>query len=120
MLPVSRAARPPGYDSHYCGRARRACATTNACAWLENALDIRREVVAILGEVLGLGERAAMLSEDSPLLGAIPELDSMAVVSILTLLEERCGFAVEDDEVDGAVFVTLGSLVGFARQKLGA
>lgn len=81
-------------------------------------LDTETEVVKVLDEVLRLGDRAAALGRDTALLGAIPELDSMAVVSILTLIEERFGVIVEDDEMDGAVFATVGSLADFLRAKL--
>jgi acyl carrier protein len=52
------------------------------------------------------------------LLGALPELDSMAVVSILTALEEHFGFTVDDDEISAETFATLGSLTEFVDQKL--
>jgi acyl carrier protein len=60
------------------------------------------------------------MSADTPLLGAIPELDSMAVVTVITTLEERFGFAVADDEIDGSTFATVGSLVAFVKTKLEA
>lgn len=58
------------------------------------------------------------LTLQTPLLGAIPEFDSMAVVSIITALEERFGFAIDDDEIDAAVFETFGSLVAFVEAKV--
>ena len=82
-------------------------------------LNIQIEVVAILDEVLSLGARAAALNADSALLGSIPELDSMAVVAILTSIEERFGIVIEDDEMDGAVFASVGALCGFVSGKLG-
>lgn len=57
---------------------------------------------------------------DSPLLGVIPEFDSMAVVALLTNLEEKFGFVVDDDEVDGTVFATIGSVTQFVRNKISA
>lgn len=81
-------------------------------------MDIASEVVKVLDEILRLGDRAAGLGRESTLLGSIPELDSMAVVSILTLIEERFGITVEDDEMDGAVFATVGSLADFVSAKL--
>jgi len=42
----------------------------------------------------------------------------MAVVAILTTLEERFGFIIEDDEMDGSVFATVGSLSSFVERKL--
>ena len=58
------------------------------------------------------------LTISSPLLGAIPELDSMAVVSIITALEEDFGFVIDDDEISADSFETLGSLVAFVERKL--
>ena len=82
-------------------------------------LDIKKEVLAVIDEVLSLGGRSASFELDTPLLGAVPELDSMAVVGLLNLLEERFGFIVEDDEIDGATFATVGTLVGFVEGKMG-
>lgn len=76
------------------------------------------EVLALLDEVLSLNGRAATFSRDTPLLGALPELDSMAVVALITGLEERFGFTAEDDEIEGATFATVGSLVDFVEGKL--
>ena len=74
----------------------------------------------LLGQSLQLGPRADRLNADSPLLGAIPELDSMAVVTILTAIEEHFGFSVDDDEISADTFVTLGTLTAFVEQKLGS
>jgi len=82
-------------------------------------LDTRAETLAILDEVLGLKGRAARFDDATPLLGAVPELDSMAVVSVLTTFEDRFGFEIDDDEIDGATFATVGSLVAFVRGKRG-
>lgn len=78
-----------------------------------------REVLAILDEVLSLGGRADGFSRETELLGVLPELDSMAVVGVINMLEERFGFTVEDDEIDGSAFATVGSLVAFVDGKLG-
>ncbi|SES89131.1 acyl carrier protein [Nitrosospira multiformis] len=76
------------------------------------------EVRNILSDVLSLGERRNALNEDSPLLGAIPELDSMAVVNVITALEEHFDITVDDDEISAKTFETVGSLVQFVEQKL--
>lgn len=81
-------------------------------------MDIKTEVLAILDEVLSLKGRSSTFNLDTALLGAIPELDSMAVVALITSMEERFGFFVEDDEIDGAAFATVGTLVDFVRGKL--
>lgn len=76
------------------------------------------DVRAILKDSLQLAERAASLQEDSGLLGELPELDSMAVVTIITALEDRYGFVVEDDEISAETFETLGSLARFVEHKI--
>jgi acyl carrier protein len=81
-------------------------------------LNIQHEVLRILDEVLSLGGRASSFSPDTPLLGAIPELDSMAVVTLITTLEEQLGIIVDDDDIDGATFETVGSLTAFVSDKL--
>lgn len=81
-------------------------------------MDIRVEVLQVLDEVLCLDGRANGWGLEQPLLGAVPELDSMAVIGVLNLLEERFGFIVADDDVDGRTFETVGTLVGFVAEKL--
>jgi len=75
---------------------------------------------SILDQTLSLGPRAAQLTPASKLLGSIPELDSMAVINVLTALEDRFGFTVDDDEIDAQTFATFGSLVAFVESKLQA
>ena len=80
-------------------------------------MDTTQEVLRILDEVLSLGGRASAFGTDTPLLGAIPELDSMAVVSLITALEDQLGIIVDDDDIDGATFATVGSLIEFVSGK---
>jgi acyl carrier protein len=77
------------------------------------------DVKRIVGATLGLGSRVEAMNASTPLLGAIPELDSMAVVSLITALEEQFGISVDDDEIGAANFETLGTLVAFVEQKIG-
>ena len=81
-------------------------------------MDTEKEVLSILDEVLNLGGFAAQFDLDTPLLGALPNLDSMAVVGLITMLEERFGFIIEDDEIEGSTFASVGSLVEFVGGKL--
>ena len=83
-------------------------------------MDVMKQVLGMLDEVLSLDGRTANFTAATHLLGAIPELDSMAVVSLITGVEERFGVVVEDDEIDGATFATVGSLVAFVNGKLAA
>jgi acyl carrier protein len=77
-----------------------------------------KELLGILDEILSLNGRALTFGPDTPLLGAIPELDSMAVVAVITSIEERFGFIAGDDELDGSTFATVGSLLEFIETKL--
>jgi acyl carrier protein len=83
-------------------------------------LDIRADVLAVLDDVLSLKGRARNFRDETALLGSLPELDSMAVASVLASLEERFGFAIDDDEIDGSTFETVGRLVAFVDGKLRA
>ena len=77
------------------------------------------EVRNILTDVLNLGAAGEALTADSPLLGSLPELDSMAVVSLIGALEEHFGIMVDDDEISASTFATLGSLAAFVQEKRG-
>lgn len=79
-----------------------------------------KETLRILDEVLSLDGRSASFSRDTALLGAIPELDSMAVVTLITTMEEQLGIVVDDDDMDGSTFATVGSLADFVSGKLAA
>lgn len=81
-------------------------------------MDTRSDVLAVLDDVLSLNGRARKFNDKTPLLGSLPELDSMAVANVLTSLEERFGFMIDDDEVDGSMFATVGSLTAFVESKL--
>lgn len=78
------------------------------------------EVKQVLDSTLQLGARVTKMDPSTPLLGALPELDSMAVVSLIAALEDRFGIAVNDDEIGAEAFETVGALVRFVEQKKGA
>ena len=82
-------------------------------------MNVENEVIKTLRSVLSLDGTSVVLTADTALLGSVAELDSMAVVSILTALEERFGFAIDDDEVDGRTFASVASLTQFVERKLG-
>jgi len=83
-------------------------------------MDVTQEVLRALDEVLSLGGRSASFTRATHLLGSLPELDSMAVVSLITGLEDRFGIVVDDDDIDGDTFGTVGSLSDFVASKLNA
>lgn len=79
-----------------------------------------QEVLRVLDEVLSLNGRSAVFTRDTPLLGAIPELDSMAVLTLITTIEAQFGVTVDDDDIDGSTFASIGSLSDFVTGKLTA
>ena len=78
------------------------------------------EAKKLIGETLQIQDRVDSFKADTLLLGHVPELDSMAVVSIITTMEEHFGFIVEDDEISADTFESIGSLAEFINQKLSA
>lgn len=76
------------------------------------------ELIAVLAETLNLRDRGKSLTAQSPLLGSLPELDSMAVIHLITALEDRFGITVDDDDISASTFETVGSLAAFVDNKL--
>jgi len=75
-------------------------------------------IKGILRDSLQLGPAADNLTMESGLLGHIPEFDSMAVVTVLTMVEEEYGITIDDDEVSADAFETVGTLVAFVQCKV--
>lgn len=83
------------------------------------SLDADTSLRQCLAQTLGLSdERVAGFDDETPLFGALPELDSMAVAAILTDLEDRLGIVIDDDDIDAETFETFGSLKAFLDRKL--
>ena len=76
------------------------------------------DVKLIVGSTLQIGNRIQQMDASAPLLGDVPELDSIAVVNLITALEEHFGITVADDEIGASTFETLGSLAQFIERKL--
>ncbi len=80
--------------------------------------EIEATLRALLANVLGLdAARVATFDEQTLLFGALPELDSMAVATLLTGIEERFAVMIEDDDVEAEDFATFGTLLAFIRRK---
>jgi acyl carrier protein len=77
------------------------------------------DVKAAVVETLEIEGRAAAIDAATPLLGALPELDSMAVLELIVVLEQRFGITVEDEHVTAEAFETLASLTDFVESRLG-
>ena len=84
------------------------------------AVDMQTELARILDDVLALEGRGVALRAESRLMGAIPELDSMAVLSVLEAIRDRLHVRIADDEIDGRMFSTLGALTEFVSARASA
>ena len=78
----------------------------------------KQEVLRLLREVLRPSSESALMDEDSPLLGAVPELDSTSVVAVITALEERFDISIGADELHTSTFANVGTLAEFVEQHL--
>lgn len=83
-------------------------------------MDLVGDVKRVLDEVLSLGGRTSSYTRETQLLGAVPQLDSMAVVTLISTIEERFSIVVEDEDIDSDTFATVGSLADFVRSKITA
>ncbi len=86
---------------------------------VEQRTDVTGEVKAVLVETLGVQDRAGSIDAATPLLGSLPELDSMAVLELVAALEQHFGITIDDDDVTAEVFETLGSLTELVAARLG-
>ncbi len=87
---------------------------------VDRTTDVTNAMRDLLRDVLGLAQdRVDSFDVDTPLFGALPELDSMAVATLLTEMEDRLGILIEDDDIDGETFETFGTLTIFAKTKVG-
>ncbi len=82
-------------------------------------MEVVREVTRVLDEVLSLGGRSSTFTRDTALLGSVPQLDSMAVETLITTLEERFNIVIADEDIDSDTFASVGSLSDFVVGKLG-
>ena len=77
------------------------------------------DVKHVLVDTLGIEDRAASIDASTQLFGSLPELDSLAVLELVTALEERFDIVIDDSDFSGEVFETLGSLTSFVDQRRG-
>lgn len=82
---------------------------------MTHTLDAVRRVLI---EALELTQQPAELHRDTPLFGALPELDSFGVVQLVAELEERFDITIDDSEFGADLFETVGTLTDFVDTKL--
>ena len=73
---------------------------------------------AILCDVLSLDEeQVAGFDNETGLFGHLPELDSMAVATLLTEMEDRLDIIIDDEDLEAEMLETYGGLLTFAEAK---
>lgn len=77
----------------------------------------RDSLRSILSAQLGTAYPPSHFQDSTPLIGSIPELDSMAVVGILAAIEDSTGVSIPDDEISADIFATFGSLREFVENQ---
>ncbi len=75
------------------------------------------EVRTLIDQTLELEGRALVFDRTTPLLGEVPEFDSMAVVSLVTALQDHFGIVIDDDDISADTLETLGTLVDLVERK---
>jgi acyl carrier protein len=75
------------------------------------------EVRDVVAQTLDISDRVDEFTPESPLLGSVPELDSMAVVEVILAIEQRFGIELDDSEISGEMFETFGSLTDFLLDR---
>lgn len=96
-----------------------AAASNNASALYPSyTMDLHTPILRILDDTLELEGRALGFDRSTRLLGALPELDSMAVLALITRLEEHFGMSFYDHDLDGSAFTTVGSLIDLTAETL--
>ncbi len=78
------------------------------------------QLLGLIDDVLSLDGRARDFTRDTALLGALPELDSMAVVDLIAALEQAFEFEIALDDIDGDTFATVGTLQDFIAARYSA
>jgi len=79
--------------------------------------DISNSIKQLLIDTLSLDLAVADMEDELLLLGNIPEFDSMAIVSIITAIEEDFHFQADDDDLSAEVFESVASLIQFVESR---
>ena len=75
------------------------------------------EVKSLIGKILGIADRLDSMDASTRLLGSLPELDSLAVAELLTAIETRFSFEMDNADITADLFETVGTLVEYVKRK---
>src|SRR3546814_11830976 len=92
--------------------------SSDVCSSDLDEAEVAMTLRAVLRDVLGISEeRTAAMTESTLLFGNLPEMDSMAVATLLTELEDRLGIVIDDDDIDAETFESFGTMMAFLLRK---
>jgi acyl carrier protein len=77
------------------------------------------QVLAVLDRALQLQGRALQFDATTPLLGALPELDSMSAVALISALEMQFDITFDDGDLNADTFADVGRLCKLVERALG-
>jgi len=78
---------------------------------------VEQQLFNLLYHCLQLDPSRITLTLETPLLGSLPELDSMAVMGVIHELEEQFNIQIEDEDISAELFATVGSLYKYVNLK---
>jgi acyl carrier protein len=84
---------------------------------MESTISTVDEVRMLVAETLGIEDRLDSMNAATGLLGSLPELDSMAVVLLITTIEEKFGFEIDQADFTADAFDSIGSLATFIDEN---
>jgi len=82
---------------------------------METSTSTLDQVKSLIGETLGIADRLDSMLASTKLLGSLPELDSMAVAELLTAIEQKFGFEVDNADITIDMFETVGTLAAYIQ-----
>lgn len=81
-------------------------------------MTVLNEVLQILDNALQLNGRSSRFDRSTPLLGELPELDSMGVLAVISGLESHFGVSFHDEQLSGQRFSSVGALCDLVEESL--
>ena len=76
-------------------------------------------LVEVLNEVLGTDHGGGPFTEETLLFGSLPELDSLALVELISAMEDRFGFEMDEEDITAEVYESVGSLSAYVDAHRG-
>lgn len=74
-----------------------------------------KDVKRLLGQALPVSDTSGW-DKNTALLGAIPEFDSMSVLTVITLIEETLEIIVDDSDISADDFSSVGTLLAWIQR----